>query len=108
MKQQRTNWRTLLNRWISGEADRNDERSLEALTKDDPFLADALEGYRSVPEADHARSVTKLKANLRKRSEKKDRAVVFYLKRIAAVGVVLLGAWLVFRAFGLRKSDIEL
>ncbi|MEZ4956710.1 MAG: carboxypeptidase-like regulatory domain-containing protein [Saprospiraceae bacterium] len=99
MKQESSNWRTLLNRWISGEADRSDERSLEAMAKDDHFLADALEGYRSLPEADHARSVTRLKANLRKRTEKKDRAIVFYLTRIAAVGVVLLGAWLVFRSF---------
>ena len=99
MKQQSSNWRTLLHRWISGEADRTDERSLEALAEDDPFLADALEGYRSVPEADHARSVTRLKAILRKRNEKKDRAIVFYLKRIAAVGVVVIGAWLMFHAF---------
>ena len=99
MKKETTNWRNLLNRWISGEADRSDERSLEALAKDDPFLADALEGYRSLPEADHARSVTKVKANLRKRTTKKERGAVFYLARIAAMGVVLLGAWLVFRAF---------
>lgn len=105
MKKESSNWRTLLNRWISGEADLSDERSLEAMAKDDPFLADALEGYRSLPEADHARSVTRLKANLRKQTEKKDRAIVFYLTRIAAVGVVLLGAWLVFRSYdGAEKT----
>ncbi len=97
MKKESSNWQTLFNRWISGEADHSDERALEAMAKDDPFLADALEGYRSLPEADHARAMERLNARLRKRQEKKGRVVVFFLQRIAAVGVILLAAWLVFQ-----------
>ncbi|HFA48787.1 MAG TPA: hypothetical protein ENJ95_07205 [Bacteroidetes bacterium] len=103
------NWRYFLNRWISGAATRSDERSLEALAKEDPFLADALEGYRNRPEADHARSVTKLKADLRKRTGKKqNKRTVFYLARIAAAGVLLLGAWLVFRSFDGNEKTMGL
>ncbi len=98
------NWQTLLRRWISGEADRSDERSLEVLAKDDPFLAEALEGYRAVPEADHERSVTRLKASLRSKYEKKRKGAIFYIQRIAAVGVLLLGAWFVFRSFDARDE----
>ena len=100
MKKEASNWQTLFNRWISGEADRFDERALEAMAKDDPFLADALEGYRSLPEADHARAMEQLHSRLRKRQEKKGRVVVLFLKRIAAVGVILLAAWLVFQWVG--------
>ena len=89
------NWRLLLNRWISGEADYDDERSLEALAKEDPFLTDALEGYRSLPEADHARAVGRLKARLRKRN----RGGGFHWWRVAAIGVLLVAAWLVLRTW---------
>ncbi len=107
MKSNRSNWRTLLNRWISGEADRSDERSLEAMAKDDPFLADALEGFRSMPEADHARSVTKLKASLRSKYEKKKRGVIFYLQRVAAVGLLVVGAWFILGQFGGQEEIAE-
>ena len=100
MKESPKTWRTLLNRWISGEANHRDERSLGGMAGDDPFLADAWEGYRSLPEEDHARSVTKLKADLRKRYIKKRKGASFYLIRIAAIGAVLVAAWWLFRPFG--------
>ncbi len=106
MMNDRPNWRNFLQRWISGEADRSDERSLEALAKDDPFLADALEGFRAVPEADHARSVTRMKANLRSKNKKKRRGAIFYMQRIAAVGVLLLGAWFIFRSFDTQNNSV--
>ncbi len=87
-----------LRKWLTGDANRHDERALDASAKDDPFLADALEGYRSLPEADHAADVTKLKVRLRKQSESR-RGAGFYLLRIAAVGAVLVAAWVVLQQF---------
>lgn len=51
-----------------------------------------------MPEADHAADVTLLKARLRQKSERR-RGAGFYLMRIAAVGMLLLGAWLVFQQY---------
>ncbi|GEM_PF-3153510 len=89
-------------KWLIGDATRHDERALDASAKGDPFLADALEGYRTMPEADHAADVTRLKARLRKQSEGR-RGAGFYLLRIAAVGVVLVAAWVVLQQF--QSSD---
>lgn len=89
---------TPLLKWLIGDANRHDEQLLDAAANDDPFLADAIEGYRLMPDADHAADVTRLKAQLRKKSERR-RGAGFYLMRIAAVGVLLLGAWLVFQQF---------
>lgn len=87
-----------MRKWLIGDANRHDEQALDASAKDDPFLADALEGYRSLPEADHAADVTRLKARLRKQSERR-RGAGFYLLRIAAVGAVLVAAWVVLQQF---------
>lgn len=98
------NWMEPLHRWLTGEARREDEHSLDALAKEDPFFADAIEGFRSVPEGDHTASITKLKANLRKQTRRK-RGTGFYLLRIAAVGAVLVVAWFVFRQFDTREKS---
>lgn len=87
-----------MRKWLIGDANRHDEQALDASAKDDPFLADALEGYRSLPEADHAADVTRLKARLRKQSERR-RGAGFYLLRIAAVGAVLVAVWVVLQQF---------
>lgn len=98
------NWLALLLRWLSGDADRKDERALEALAKDDPFLADAFEGYRSMPAENHAAAVTKLKADLRGKYQKKRRGAGFYVLRAAAIGVVLVAAWLVLQQFKQKEN----
>ncbi|MBK9015895.1 MAG: hypothetical protein IPM82_18550 [Saprospiraceae bacterium] len=85
-------------KWLTGDANQHDEQALDALAKDDPFLADAIEGYCSMPEADHAADVTRLKARLRQKSERR-RGAGFYLLRIAAVGAVLVVAWVVLQQF---------
>lgn len=97
-EQKNKNWLTPLLRWISGEATRHDERSLDAMAKDDSFLADALDGYRSQADGHHAESVTRLKAKLRTRT-RKHRGAGFYVLRVAAIGAVLVAAWFVFRQF---------
>ncbi|MBI1228189.1 MAG: hypothetical protein GC192_23345 [Bacteroidetes bacterium] len=87
-----------MRKWLIGDANRHDEQALDASAQDDAFLSDALEGYRSLPGADHAADVTRLKARLRKQSERR-RGAVFYLLRIAAVGAVLVATWVVLQQF---------
>lgn len=89
---------TPLRRWLTGDVTRHDERALDASAQSDPFLADAIEGYRVMPAADHAADVTRLKARLRQRSQG-NRGAGFYLLRIAAAGAVLVAAWLVMQQF---------
>ncbi len=102
-EQKNKNWLTPLLRWISGEATRHDEQSLDALAKDDPFLADALDGYRSQADGHHAETVTRLKANLRRRT-RKQRGAGFYVLRVAAIGAVLVAAWIVFQQFNQSET----
>lgn len=99
-------WQDLLRRWISGDANLNDERSLEGMAADDPFLADALEGYRQLPEATHARSLTSLKKQLRERSQSGEQSRGGLLLRIAAVGVCLLAAWFVIQQMDALQAPI--
>jgi TonB family protein len=84
------NWKSLLFRWLSGAANRQDESQLNQLTTDDPFLAEALEGYRKFPENRHTEDITKLKAKLRGRYAKKERRV-FPIWRIAAAAALFVG-----------------
>jgi TonB family protein len=93
------NWLALLQKWWSADARRHDEQALEALAKSDPFLAEALEGYRSMPERNHGAAVTRLKADLRSKYQKKRKGAGFYAWRIAAIGAVLLAAWLLLQQF---------
>ncbi len=102
-EQKNKNWLTPLLRWISGEATRHDEQSLDGLAKDDPFLADALDGYRSQADGHHAETVTRLKANLRRRT-RKQRGAGFYVLRVAAIGAVLVAAWFVFQQFNQSET----
>ncbi|MBI5915262.1 MAG: carboxypeptidase-like regulatory domain-containing protein [Bacteroidetes bacterium] len=90
---------TLLLRWLRGDATRHDEQALEAHSQGDPFLGEAFGGYRSLPEGDHAAAVTRLKAKLRQRTQRR-RGTALYLLRVAAVGAVLVAAWAVFRQVG--------
>ncbi|MBK8562579.1 MAG: carboxypeptidase-like regulatory domain-containing protein [Saprospiraceae bacterium] len=89
---------TPLLRWLNGDANRHDERVLDAAAQSDPFLADAIEGYRALPEANHAADLTRLKAGLRKRTQRQ-RGTGFYLLRAAAALAVVVVAWLVVQQF---------
>ena len=60
--------RQLLRKWLIGDANRKDELSLEEYSKDDPFLAEAYEGFQSNPENNHTADLTQLKAKLRKKT----------------------------------------
>ncbi|MEK7253836.1 MAG: TonB family protein [Bacteroidota bacterium] len=99
-------WLTHLLRWLSGEATCKDEQRLDALAKDDPFLAEALDGYRSLPEANHAASVTRLKAKIRQSQEKRRRGADFYIIRAAAAIVIFSISWQVFRHFERKDMGV--
>jgi hypothetical protein len=94
---------TPLLRWLAGDANRHDERLLDAASQSDPFLADAIEGYRALPEADHAADVTRLKAGLRKRTQRQ-RGTGFYLLRAAAAVAVIVVAWLAVQQFSTNEK----
>ena len=87
----------LLQKWIDGSITHAEERELERLAADDPFLADALAGLRQMPERDHAARVAELKARLREQNKRKGGGLLFYLPRIAAAAAVVAGLF-----FGLR------
>lgn len=100
----------LLRKWLTGEARAGEERQLDQSAKDDPFLDEALEGYRSAPEADHTRNLVRIKAKLRNRyGRNRRRGVVVYLPRIAAAIAVLIlaggGWWLLNRDQNFAKSE---
>ncbi|MCB0581276.1 MAG: TonB family protein [Phaeodactylibacter sp.] len=77
-----------LRRWITGEATHEEERQLAQLAEEDPFLAEALEGYHRHPEGRHAERVEQLKARVREKGRRK-RTALFYLPRAAAAAILL-------------------
>lgn len=99
MKKEKNTWHSLLLRWLSGEATRKDEHALDTLAQEDSFLADAVEGYRSMPAENHLEAITKLKAKLRHRYKKQQKGMAFYLLRAAAAGVIVVAAWAVVQLF---------
>ncbi|MDZ4682465.1 MAG: TonB family protein [Saprospiraceae bacterium] len=104
---------TILRRWLSGEGRASDERALDAAMRDDPFLAEAIEGYRAFADADHDKNLTRLRGRLQEKSNQKRPGGVYLLPRaiaIAASVLVLAGmGWWIFRetpeAQMLSKND---
>ena len=91
-----------IERYHSGKMPAAEMHALEKAALDDPFLADALEGYQyaSTP----ANDLQKLGARLEERVRKKKSApVVFFRKSWMKAAVVLLvvagGGWLAYQAF---------
>ncbi|MBK7869424.1 MAG: TonB family protein [Saprospiraceae bacterium] len=87
----------LLQKWLDGSITWKEERELEQLAKDDPMLADALEGLQIKLEADHVKNITNIKTRLQERIKKKRHGMIFYLPRMAAAAAVILGL-----AFGIQ------
>ncbi len=86
---------------------------LEKAALEDPLLAEAIEGYKSV-QTDAGADLTALKNQLSERiSEKKSRTVVPFYKstrwlRVAALVILLAGAGLVFYRVGLQNESNEI
>ena len=81
---------TLLRRWIAGELNRREEAELEALAREDDFLAEALAGLRARPEADHGTALTRLRTRLEDRHQPHGGG--FAWRRLAAAVLLLLVA----------------
>lgn len=86
----------LLRRWLEGSANRFEEHRLDKAAEQDPFLAEALEGYRSLAPKDHEATLRIVEKRLSRRS--KPYIVLGAGLRIAAAMAVLLGAaWAVWQ-----------
>ena len=98
-----------LKKWILGLARRRDEEWLDRAAQDDPFLLDAIEGYRSFPEGRHADRLKKIRQKLRSRS-REPRS--FRWGRVAAAVVLLVVAggsiwWVASTDFGTDLAQRE-
>lgn len=92
----------LLNHWLGGDANRRDESQLDNLASKDPFLAEALEGYREFPEANHVEDISKMKVRLREKYQKKERRII-PIRRFAAIAAIFIG---IFGTFWLINQSI--
>lgn len=86
-----------LSHWLKGDATRKDELHLEEMGQEDTFLAEALEGYRTLPEENHLRKITQIKANLRQKKQRRGLAVWM---KLAAIG-----AFLVLALWGMQEYN---
>lgn len=83
----------LLKKWLNGTAKASDERELERAVRNDDFGRDALEGYRSMPEANHAKNVAALKSKLRQQDDKRRGALVWWRVAAAAAMIGVVATW---------------
>jgi hypothetical protein len=83
----------LLRRWLRGETRGRDESRLERAAQEDPFLADAWEGFSQKPQADHLHQLKQLNAKIAARTQtdqRKTGLILIWLPRLAAAAAVLL------------------
>ena len=83
----------LLRRWLRGETRGSEESRLERAAQEDPFLADAWEGFSQKPQADHHSKIKQLNTKIAARTktdQRKTGPVLLWLPRLAAAAAVLL------------------
>lgn len=102
MKKDQTFIRSLKG-WISGNAGLQTERELHQLAQDDPFLADALEGYQSTAGEDHEQHLQTLRKRLASKEEKRRGLPI--LLRVAAGGAILIAALFALQLVNSGASD---
>ncbi|MEZ4891737.1 MAG: energy transducer TonB [Saprospiraceae bacterium] len=85
----------LLQKWQSGDFTRADEVEMNQLTRNDPFLKEAAEGYYANPELDHEAVLEALRNKVR--GKKGVRRVMFpqWLALAAALCLILAAVWFV-------------
>src|SRR5829696_7465018 len=100
-----------IERYHSGQLSAAEMHALEKAALDDPFLADALEGYSYTKTAETDQSVLQQKLQLRIEKENTKKRL-FYIgnnwMKIAALFILFAGGgWLVFQTFSKsNKNDI--
>jgi hypothetical protein len=99
-----------IERYHSGQMSVAEMHALEKAALDDPFLADALEGYAltQTPSADLASLQQRLQERIEKKEEKRS---IFYIgnswMRIAALFVLIAGGgWLVYQTLSTKPLAI--
>jgi len=83
----------LLQRWISGEITAREEQELQAAAAQDVFFREALQGYRSLPSADHAARIANLRQKLTGQKKKNVFLRLPRWSRVAAAVLVVATAW---------------
>ena len=106
-------FKSLLERWTKGDFTHSDEQALKTLTDPDDFRREAMEGYASAPEADHAERLRRMKAKLRDEEEGQSSGGgrLFTLPRMmaaAAVIALLMVAFWFFPKTGLQEETAPL
>jgi TonB family protein len=76
-------------KWLKGESRLSDEQLLARQAEEDPFLAEAMEGYESMPEGLHEERVQRLLDRTRARTQSKKRRLLAYWPRAAAAVLVI-------------------
>lgn len=77
---------------------------------EDAFLADAMEGYRQFPEADHEATLGRLKDKLAQKTGKK-RPVVPFFRIAAAVAMIIIAGgiiWTVNNNYSLKENTVAM
>lgn len=83
----------LLDRWAKGEVTRADEQELLALSRNDDFRKEALDGLWSTPAEPHAQHLASLKARLQAKNTQKRRFLPLpFLMAIAAISITVVAA----------------
>ena len=95
----------LLKRWLRGDVGYKEEQQLNEQASSDPFLADALDGYRSLPGADHDEQLKALKARLQE--NRRSRKGGIYWMRIAASVLVLVVALVAFWMINQSPEELK-
>ncbi len=85
----------LLRRWISGTARLADERRLDETAGDDPFLNEALQGYRRHAAEDHEAALQRLRHRYRQQDRRSP--TLLYLRRFAAIAAAVALAVVVWQ-----------
>lgn len=83
-----------LRRWITGDITQKEEIRLDEQAGEDPFLREALEGYRRFPKANHEASLESLRRRLRPEGKSRKLPVIRFPYRIAAGVAILLAVGL--------------
>lgn len=102
-----------IEKYHKGQLSPAEMHQLEKASLEDPLLAEALEGYKSV-QTDAAADLTDLKNKLSERiSRKNSRTVVPFYKntrwlRVAALVILLAGAGVVFYRLGLQNKPKDI
>ncbi|MDX2281144.1 MAG: TonB family protein [Saprospiraceae bacterium] len=83
----------LLDRWAKGEVTLADEQELLALSRDDDFRKEALDGLWSTPAEPHAQHLASLKTRIQAKNQQKRRFIPLpFLMAIAAVSITVVAA----------------